>query len=152
MNNTVRRKVTLTMKTTLVIEAESVDVIEEWAYLHTPKDAVESGGIAEYGEEIDLCEASARTQLFLGGDSYIEVEADGESYTAKFSPSVNYDHFFTNVSRRLCFADCSGENVKKIIFHGKECFYRGWQPDMVYSFTDNTGSVIWEGEFPEWEH
>jgi hypothetical protein len=59
-----------------------------------------------------------------------------------------------DVSKQICFSDCDDTwEVIKIVYHGREVEYDGWQPGMVmtYSFKD-TGDEAWSGCFPEWNH
>ena len=59
-----------------------------------------------------------------------------------------------DVSKHICFADCDGTwEVIKIVYHGREVTYNGWQPGMVmeYNYAE-TGDEAWSGCFPEWDH
>ena len=59
-----------------------------------------------------------------------------------------------DVSKHICFADCDGTwEVIKIVYHGREVEYNGWQPGMVMSYDfSGTDDEAWSGCFPEWDH
>lgn len=146
-------KVTLTQTTTIFVEAPTYDDVQNWANQHTPAEAFDLGGHTEYSEWVEEVHPQTTPSVVLGGKSYINVKVDGCTYTCNFSPDVTRDHFFTAVAKRICFADCTGEEVTKIVFHDKEYFYRGWRRDMLFSFMDGpAGKEIWRGRFPNWEH
>ena len=56
------------------------------------------------------------------------------------------------VSKTLAFSDCSDERITKIVYHGRELNYTGWQPGMVYEYVDSNGVVMLSASFPEWDH
>ena len=62
------------------------------------------------------------------------------------------DKMLKDVSKTICFSDCSDERVTKIIYRGKAVTYSGWQPGMVYEFVDGQGNVVYTAIHPEWEH
>lgn len=59
-----------------------------------------------------------------------------------------------DVSKHICFADCDGTwEVIRIVYHGREVIYTGWQPGMVMSYDyAETGDEAWSGCFPEYDH
>lgn len=69
-----------------------------------------------------------------------------------FYPHIDTDKFFCEISKRIAFSDCSGEEVFNIIWQGKEVEYVGWQPNMRFEYKDFDGKTVWVGEFPEWDH
>ena len=82
---------------------------------------------------------------------YIYTDCDGEAHSQTFG-EVTEDQFFTAVSKRICFDDCTDETVQKIYFRGKEVFYAGWQPCMKYEYKDLYGNTVWVGYFEHWDH
>lgn len=102
----------------------------------------------------ELIERICAKQLCLDNFTpswYIYADYEGNLYSKHFG-EVDTDYFFTNVSRKIAFADCDDTNVIKIYFHGKEVFYRGWKPGMKYEYHDLYGNTVWVGYFPEWDH
>ena len=64
------------------------------------------------------------------------------------------DVMMRKVSKHICFSDCDDTfEVIKIVYHGREVEYTGWQPGMVmsYEFTA-TGDLAWEESFPQYDH
>lgn len=82
---------------------------------------------------------------------YIYTDSEGNAYSKTFG-KVDADFFFTNVSKRICFDDCSDETVHKIYYKGKEVYYVGWQRGMKYEYRDLDGNAVWVGYFSEWDH
>lgn len=60
--------------------------------------------------------------------------------------------FFIVVSKQICFSDCGGYEVTRIVYKGQIVNYVGWQPDMVYEYQYSNGETVWEGSFPHWDH
>lgn len=78
---------------------------------------------------------------------------EGTEYTVtddKHDPNPTW--FFVNLSKRLCFSDCSNELVTEIYFEGKPIHYGGWKPNMLYTFYDENNTLIWAQAFPHWDH
>lgn len=69
-----------------------------------------------------------------------------------YSDTDSIDRFFTDISKTICFDDCTNESVIEIIWRGKEVYYAGWHPGMLYTFYNSNRQVVWEGSFPEWDH
>ena len=82
---------------------------------------------------------------------YVYEDVDGEAHTVNCA-DYNEDQFFTEVSRRICFDDCTNENVTAIFWQGKEIRYAGWQPCMKYEYKDLDGNTVWVAYFEEWDH
>lgn len=83
---------------------------------------------------------------------YIYTNDEGVSYSCTFDGEVEANQFFTDVSYRIAFDDCSGETVHKIYYKGKEVEYVGWQPGMKYEYADLDGNTVWVGVFEHWDH
>lgn len=84
---------------------------------------------------------------------YIYTDCDGEAHVQTFSSaSDNKDVFFTDVSRKICFDDCTDETVQKIYYKGKEVRYAGWQRGMKFEYKDLDGNTVWVGYFEHWDH
>ena len=59
---------------------------------------------------------------------------------------------FYEAAKCVVFADCSDEELVYAVADGKRFRYVGWQPDMRVTFVDDDGNVVYDDEFPEWEH
>lgn len=82
---------------------------------------------------------------------YIYTDCDGDAHDVVYGYD-NTNAFFTDVSKRIAFDDCSGETVHKIFYKGKEVEYVGWRPHMVFEYKDLDGNVVWNGKFEHWDH
>ena len=82
---------------------------------------------------------------------YIYTDCDGEVHDVVYGYN-SPNQFFFDVSNRIAFDDCSGETVQKIYYKGQEVVYEGWQPGMLFEYTDLDGNVVWGNHFPEWDH
>ena len=82
---------------------------------------------------------------------YIYTDCEGEPHSEVFGQATD-DHFFTKVSKRICFDDLNDENVEKIFYKGKEVFYAGWQRGMKFEYVDANGETVWIGYFEHWDH
>lgn len=83
---------------------------------------------------------------------YIYTDDEGNTRACTFGGDVEANQFFTDVSYRIAFDDCSGETVHKIYYKGKEVEYVGWQPCMKYEYKDLGGNTVWVGIFEHWDH
>ena len=78
---------------------------------------------------------------------------DGEIIVKSYNKEKS-EVMMRDVSKQICFADCDDTwEVIKIVYHGREVIYNGWQPGMLmeYHFVV-TGDEAWSGCFPEWDH
>lgn len=76
---------------------------------------------------------------------------DGNEYTVA-PDHDNITSFFINLSKRICFSDCSNELVTEIYFEGQPIHYGGWKPNMLYTFYDEANNLVWAQDFPHWDH
>lgn len=82
---------------------------------------------------------------------YVYTDENGEIHDVVYGyDSIN--EFFTDVSYRIAFDDCSGETVQKIYYKGKEIEYAGWQQGMKFEYKDLDGNTVWVGVFEQWDH
>ena len=82
---------------------------------------------------------------------YVYTDENGEIHDVVYGYD-NINEFFTDVSYRIAFDDCSGETVHKIYFKGKEVEYAGWQQGMKFEYQDLDGDTVWVGTFEHWDH
>lgn len=92
------------------------------------------------------------TQEMMRGltDNRYTIEFDGEDDVVE-RPLVNKTRFFCEVAKQICFRDCGDYEIKDIHWNGKQYWYQGWEPGMVYRFVSEDGDE-WVGRFPEWDH
>ena len=59
---------------------------------------------------------------------------DGEIVTKNYDSDMS-EVMMRDVSKHICFSDCDDTyEVIKIVYHGREVIYTGWQPGMVMSY------------------
>lgn len=100
-----------------------------------------------------ICNKQPRTVHYddLTPSWYIYTDCEGEAHSEVFG-QTNDNHFFTDVSKRICFDDCTDETVVKIFYKGKEVFFAGWQRGMKFEYKDLDGNTVWVGYFEHWDH
>lgn len=86
--------------------------------------------------------------------TFIEYLQEDEDEVTFYSDSMeDADKALYDASNMICFGDCSGVSVKRIVICGHEVEYAGWQPGMLYEFIDKeTKETIWSCSFPRWDH
>ena len=82
---------------------------------------------------------------------YIYTDENGEIHDVVYGYD-NTNEFFTDISRRIAFDDCTNEAVQKIYYKGNEIEYAGWQPGMKFEYKDLNGNTVWVGVFEHWDH
>lgn len=80
-------------------------------------------------ETIDLYRSDEAQTFYV-------YEFDGEQTTVNKEGTEVWP-FFREVAAIIAMNDCSGQEIVKIVFQGKEFHYAGWAPGMEYTFIDN---------------
>lgn len=119
---------------------------------------------AAYGEIMTNYSAEVATEEILdkclpNGYAYysncyiLRNREDGE-ITVKSYDKEKSSEMMRDVSKQICFSDCDDTyEVIKIVYHGREVEYNGWQPGMVMSYDfAGTDDLAWQGCFPAWDH
>lgn len=74
-----------------------------------------------------------------------------DTYYVRFCENKE-DTFFLACKYDIWY-DCSNEHLEEIFADGKSYYCGGWMPDMVRVICDSeTGEVVWEGQFENWDH
>lgn len=119
---------------------------------------------AAYGEIMADYSAEVATEELLDeclpdGYAYysncyiLRSREDGEIIVKSYDKEKS-EAMMREVSKQICFSDCDDTyEIIKIVYHGREVEYNGWQPGMVmtYSFKE-TGDEAWSGVFEQWDH
>ena len=82
---------------------------------------------------------------------YVYTDEDGEFHDVVYGYD-DINEFFTDVSHRIAFGDCTDETVHKIYYKGKEIEYVGWQLGMKFEYKDLDDNTVWVGVFEHWDH
>lgn len=82
------------------------------------------------------------------------VLRDREDGEVTIRTYINKDVMMRDVSRIYCFSDCYDDTeVLSIIYNGREVYYTGWQPGMVFEYKFvATKDEAWSGCYPNWDH
>lgn len=82
--------------------------------------------------------------------NYIHYSIDNERFIQEKEDATQ---LLMAAAKLICFSDCNGATVEKIVVNGREVAYAGWQPAMLYEFYDvKTGEVIFSHQFLSWDH
>jgi hypothetical protein len=78
---------------------------------------------------------------------------DGEIIVKSYNKEKSSE-MMRDVSKQICFSDCDDTyEVIKIVYHGREVEYNGWQPGMLMSYNfAGTDDLAWQCRFPAWDH
>ena len=82
---------------------------------------------------------------------YIYTDSEGIAHSVTYE-KIDTDKFFYEISRRIAFDDCSGEEVTDIYWRGQKVEYAGWQSGMRFEYIDLNGKTVWVGQFEHWDH
>ena len=106
----------------------------------------------EYEAEL-LAEKEAEPCTGYSNCFILRDNEDGE-VIVKAYPDDKAEAMMRKVSKHICFSDCDDTfEVIKIVYHGREVEYNGWQPGMVMSYDyAGTDDEAWSCCVPEWEH
>ena len=72
--------------------------------------------------------------------------------TIRFLKDTNIDKFFYAVSRVIAFQDCNDIVIYGILIDDKLIHYTGWQPDCVFTYADEDGNIVYENQYPQFDH
>lgn len=119
---------------------------------------------AAYGEIMADYSAEVATEEILDkclpdGYAYysncyiLRSREDGEIIVKSYDKEKS-EVMMRDVSKQICFSDCDDTyEVIKIVYHGREVEYNGWQPGMVMSYDFvGTDDLAWEESFPQYDH
>lgn len=87
-------------------------------------------------------------------NAYILLDREDGEVIVKAYEDYEDNVMMREVSKHICFSDCDDTFVIiKVIYHGREVKYVGWQPNMKYEYKFvATGDVAWCSWHPEWDH
>lgn len=91
---------------------------------------------------------------------YVIHFEDGQYMTVSQPMTIVYDteekinnKILYEVAKFYAFDDCHNDRIDEIVISGRHVAYSGWMPDMRIQFYDvETGEVVYDRCFPEWDH
>lgn len=84
--------------------------------------------------------------------SYYVERIEDVTYVRGFSSETSAEEFFTEISKKISFSDCTGSEILEICWLNKRVWYDGWKPANYFLYCDIYKNPIWQGHFPEFEH
>lgn len=89
-----------------------------------------------------------------GYHTFIEYTENGVDEVLFFDDDFGADHACYNAAKIICYGDCNGAELKRLVCRGYELEYVGWQPNMLFEFRQKGthDEACWSEYYPEWEH
>lgn len=118
-------------------------------YLYEEKDG-------HANRQIDCIENALNVlkQSFYDKNTYIK-------FRDRNTGEIEYRYFEQGDIGALCYkasqfyawSDCDDTyEIVEIMCDGKELYYVGWQPNMLFEFVSEDGGIVYSAEFPQWDH
>lgn len=91
---------------------------------------------------------------FLDENTYIKlVDRETGEVVMKYFEKGDIGALCHKASQFYAWSDCDDTYyIDEIMCDGKEIVYTGWRPNMEFRFKDETGEVVYDAFFPEWDH
>jgi hypothetical protein len=118
-------------------------------YLRTDKDAHANRQIDTIENALDVLK-----QSFYDEDTYIKlVDRETGDVVMKYFEKGDVGALCYKASQYYAWADCDDTyRIDEIMCDGRELYYVGWQPGMLFEFESEDGGIVYSAEFPEWNH
>lgn len=91
---------------------------------------------------------------FLDKNTYIKlIDRETGDVVMKYFEKGDVGTLCYKASQFYAWADCDDTyRIDEIVCDGRELYYVGWQPHMLFEFVSEDGSLVYSAEFPEWDH
>jgi hypothetical protein len=91
---------------------------------------------------------------FYDENTYIRlVDRETGEVVMKYFEKGDIGALCYKASQFYAWADCDDTyKIDEIMCDGEALYYKGWQPCMLFEFTDRNGTIVYSAEFPEWDH
>lgn len=91
---------------------------------------------------------------FLDKNTYIKlVDRETGNVVMKYFEKGDVGALCYKASQFYAWADCDDTyRIDEIMCDGKELYYVGWQPGMLFEFVSEDGGIVYSAEHWEWEH
>ena len=91
---------------------------------------------------------------YLDKNTYIKlVDRETGEVVMKYFEKGDVGALCYKASQFYAWSDCDDTYyIDEIRCDGKEIVYTGWRPNMEFRFKDETGEVVYDAFFPEWDH
>lgn len=91
---------------------------------------------------------------FLDKNTYIKlVDRETGDVVMKYFEKGDVGALCYKASQFYAWADCDDTyRIDEIMCDGRELYYMGWQPGMLFEFVSEDGGIVYSAEFPQWDH
>ena len=118
-------------------------------YLYPQKDPYANRQIDTIENALDVLK-----QSFYDENTYIKlVDRETGEVVMKYFEKGDVGALCYKASQFYAWSDCDDTyRIEKIMCDGRELYYVGWQPGMLFEFESDDGGVVYSAEFPQWDH
>jgi hypothetical protein len=93
-------------------------------------------------------------QSFYDENTYIRlVDRETGEVVMKYFEKGDVGALCHKAAQYYAWRDCDDTyRIDEIKCDGREIYYAGWQPGMLFEFVSEDGGLVYSAEFPEWDH
>ena len=106
--------------------------------------------------QIDTIETAldVQKQSFYDENTYIKlVDRETGEVVMKYFEKGDVGALCYKASQFYAWDDCDDTyRIDEIMCDGRELYYVGWQPGMLFEFESEDGGIVYSASFPEWDH
>lgn len=128
------------------IESEISSIAD---YVHMDGDNCLNENLERIEEMLTLLKIS-----FLDESTYIKFrDRETGEIVMKYFEKGDIGALCYKASQFYAWSDCDDTyEIVEIMCDGKELYYVGWQPNMLFEFVNEDGCLVYSAEFPEYDH
>lgn len=91
---------------------------------------------------------------YLDKNTYIKlVDRETGDIVMKYFEKGDVGALCHKAAQYYAWADCDDTyRIEEIMCDGREIYYVGWQPRMLFEFVDENNKLVYSAEFPNWDH
>ena len=91
---------------------------------------------------------------FLDKNTYIKlVDRETGEVVMKYFEKGDVGALCYKASQIYAWHDCDDTyDIDKIMCDGRELYYVGWQPDMLFEFESEDGGIVYSANHMQWDH
>lgn len=93
-------------------------------------------------------------QSFYDENTYIKLrDRETGEFEYRYFEKGDIGALCYKASQIYAWSDCDDTyEIVEIMCDGKELYYVGWQPGMLFEFVSEDSGVVYSAEFPQWNH
>jgi hypothetical protein len=97
---------------------------------------------------------NALKDTYLDKNTYIKlVDRETGEVIMKYFEKGDVGALCHKASQFYAWADCDDTyRIDEIMCDGEALFYKGWQPCMLFEFTDCNGTIVYSANHMQWDH